>query len=724
MSSSPFTRLTRWLLTLTVLVTPFVFTWVNEELFEFPKMLVVYGLVALTLGSALIDQLHQKTQKWPSFRQLKTLDWAILAFVLSQVLATLFSIQPRTSWLGYYTRFNGGLLSTLTYTTFYFLLTRYFSLPQLTRLTRAAVITGLIAALYAFPEHFGHSPSCLLILKSWGVDCWVQDVKSRVFGTFGQPNWLAAEIITLLPLTLAWLSQAKTLWRKLGWGLAWGVLLSVLIFTKSRSGLVGLMGGLSLGLGLVGWRLWWLKRQNSAPKLTLGLKSIWPVGLILSGSLAWLAWTGTPLSPSLADSWFNSQLQSPIAQVDSRPAGTSLETGGTESGEIRKIVWSGAVAIWKRYPLFGSGVETFAYSYYQDRPATHNQVSEWDFLYNKAHNEFLNYLATTGAVGLLSYLSLWVVIGIGILGQLKHSNSSHQTGIAIAWLTGLVAQGISNFFGFSTVAINVLFWLGLAWLGVWTHQTSLASAAPVQNSSAPTLTGWNWVKAAGITILSLWTITLVLTWWSADRDYAASKALLAAGSYELGMTKLEQAIAASPSEALFWDELANQYSRLAVALKTSPQASTSGEVITQLSQAAVAASDQTLALNSRHLDFHKTRARIFINLSQIDPTYLTQAQAALQTAIKLSPTDPKLVYHLGLVEISAGQTSAGLAHLEQAVAMKPNYLTAWFDLGKAYEQAGQPTNAIATYERLLELSPQNPEVTAQLKALQNLDQTP
>jgi O-antigen ligase len=55
-------------------------------------------------------------------------------------------------------------------------------------------------------------------------------------------------------------------------------------------------------------------------------------------------------------------------------------------------------------PLFGTGVETFAFAYYTYRPAQHNMTSEWDYLYNKAHNEYLNYLATIGILGLGSYL--------------------------------------------------------------------------------------------------------------------------------------------------------------------------------------------------------------------------------------------------------------------------------------------------------------------------------
>src|SRR5262249_769402 len=44
----------------------------------------------------------------------------------------------------------------------------------------------------------------------------------------------------------------------------------------------------------------------------------------------------------------------------------------TDSGDIRKFVWKGAIDAWKSSPLFGTGVETFAFAYYKFRPAGHN----------------------------------------------------------------------------------------------------------------------------------------------------------------------------------------------------------------------------------------------------------------------------------------------------------------------------------------------------------------
>src|SRR3990167_2046009 len=99
-------------------------------------------------------------------------------------------------------------------------------------------------------------------------------------------------------------------------------------------------------------------------------------------------------------SWPNS------SQQNTKQKSITTSEDVTESLDIRKIVWKGAVDLGLKNPLFGTGVETFAYSYYLVRPKEHNLTSEWDYLYNKAHNEYLNYFATTGFIGLVAYFFL------------------------------------------------------------------------------------------------------------------------------------------------------------------------------------------------------------------------------------------------------------------------------------------------------------------------------
>jgi len=149
--------------------------------------------------------------------------------------------------------------------------------------------------------------------------------------------------------------------------------------------------------------------------------------------------------------------QSPISQNNEIKTGTVLDSGGTESGDIRKIVWTGAFDLFKKYPVFGSGVETFAFAYYQTRPMEHNLTSEWNFLYNKAHNEYLNYLSTTGVLGITTYLSL--IFYILYLLNIKIFKDRENIHINSALLSGFISILITNFFGFSTVGLNVLLFI-------------------------------------------------------------------------------------------------------------------------------------------------------------------------------------------------------------------------------------------------------------------------
>ena len=188
-----------------LLATPFVFTWVNEELFEFNKMLFVYALTVIILASWGVRMVIEKR----FITRATVLDIPIFLFLISQILATFFSIHPRTSFFGYYTRFNGGLFSTFTYIALFYAFVANVRKKHLPGIFMTFLISAFLVTLYAIPEHFGHSPSCALITGDFGVDCWKQKVQDRVFGTFGQPNWLAAYTITLVPLTLALSATAQ-----------------------------------------------------------------------------------------------------------------------------------------------------------------------------------------------------------------------------------------------------------------------------------------------------------------------------------------------------------------------------------------------------------------------------------------------------------------------------------------------------------------------------------
>jgi putative inorganic carbon (hco3(-)) transporter len=693
------------------LITPLIWTAETSELFEFPKMLWVYAL-AVMAGGLFIWRMALN-RRWLIRRTL--LDWVLLFFLGSQVLSTMFSIDTHTSIFGYYSRFHGGLLSTLAYLTLYYTAVSTFSKREVWLTVRSILGGAVIGALYAFPEHFGYSPSCLMITGNFDVACWVQDVQTRVFGTFGQPNWLAAYLIAVgfLPLSLGfdWFTRQETVAAKfrgvvkkvkgdvkqiderqfklIGYGLVFLLFASVLMFTKSRSGLLGF----SLGFGILGAGLIYLYRQ--AWKQPLGLIA----GAGVTITLLFFIFGG-PVTTQLTNLLDGGG--EPVAEQTEAVGGTQLEVGGTESGTIRRIVWQGAVDLFKKYPLFGSGVETFAYGYYNVRPVEHNLVSEWDFLYNKAHNEFLNILSTTGLVGLISYLSIMGAFTyLVVRGFLNNRLGTRERLLGLALLSGFWALAVSNFFGFSTVPVALVFFLFPALAGV-----ALAESEAEEAMVKPRpVDGGEWIIGGIILVVVMVLLGQVYRLYAADKAYAKGKKFADADRLAQAIPFLQEASVKLKNEPVYTEQLSLVAAKAAAVLQQSEQATEAA----QMARQAAALSDKTMSLNKVHLNYYKTRARVFVYLSQVNPQYIETARDALVEALRLAPTDAKILYNLALLYDQTGDDETALQLYEETIKLKPNYEGARMSLAQFYQKIEEPELAAEEYRYVLEnLNPQNP----------------
>ncbi len=80
-----------------------------------------------------------------------------------------------------------------------------------------------------------------------------------------------------------------------------------------------------------------------------------------------------------------------------------------------------------------------------------------------------------------------------------------------------------------------------------------------------------------------------------------------------------------------------------------------------------------MAANPVHLNYLKSRIKIFLLLSNLDPGYIKQALDTTLRAIKLAPTDAKLYYNLGLIYNQLVQKELAKQTLLTALELKPNY---------------------------------------------------
>jgi len=629
-------------------VTPLILWPKTSELFEFNKMIFVYLLTTLIVAVWAIRCLIAK--KFIFRRTL--LDIPLLIFLGSQILSTIFSIDLRTSLLGYYSRFNGGLLSSISYSILYWAFVSNMNKEKAVKSIHLLFYSATVVSIIAFLEHFNINLTCALMGQGLN-SCWIQDVQNRVFSTLGQPNWLATWIVALIPLTLYQILYSKNVKRILLYLLSL-LLFTTLLFTKSRSGLLGFVFA-----DFIFWGFILIKYKKQFLVQTIVLNSLFVVLFFLISS---------PFT-------VHRSLVTP-------PIGPALETGGTESGTIRKIVWKGALQIWLHNPITGSGVETFAFSYYKFRPVEHNLVSEWDFLYNKAHNEYLNFLATSGSVGLLSYL---IVIGSSLFiffknfqfsvfnfqsnSNLKISKNENSMKIdnykllITALGAGYFGLLIANFFGFSTVSTQLEFFLFPAFA------ITVASSTQYVESKKNTLSNNQKIAVLAILLTTSYILLTILRYWYADTQFAMGKSYNDQGGYVKGQTYLQNAIKYLPSEPIFHSELANSYSGITLSLHELKKDNEALPFI----DLAISESVKATTLSPTNVNLLRNQAGVLLKLATIDPKYLGLAKETLISATQKAPTDAKFLYNLALTYMRTEDTDEAVKLLGKVIEMKPNY---------------------------------------------------
>ena len=626
-------------------LTPLIFSPISSELFEFPKILLVYGFTALIVCLHLINVFSQKV----SLHRATILDFPFLLFFISQAVSTYLSVDRHTSIFGYYSRFNGGLLSLACYELLYFVIVNYLDDDFRQKLIHVSLLSGFLVAIYGIAEHFG-------IDKNY----WVQDVQNRVFSTLGQPNWLAAYLCILLPFSLSGFIIAKSLLQKSCFILLTTIFYVCLLFTKSKTGLVA--AALSLGIFFFIYTFKNFKQKHSV--------------LLVALSCGLLAFLSLIITNPIKDLILKPQ---PISIPKSTAAITPVNV--TPSEDIRKLVWQGAFELWQKFPFFGTGTETFAYSYYWTRPAAHNLTSEWDFLYNKAHNEYLNFLATTGTFGIISYL----VVILFSLYLIYRAHSQEAFAVLAAYLSILITDST----GFSVVVTSLYFFL--------------LPALVLPSAKAPRNYPFNRLVAVPLLLFTFFLLSRVLAYYFADLDYNTADSYQNQGYYPQALEKIDTAV------RLFSDEPVYLMKQADITVKNALLAKQKNDPDTalRLAQQGLAIGNKALAISPANINFYKEQAQNDYYLSTIDSKYYAQAIENIIKATRLAPTDAKSFYILGKFWATIDQPDQAQAAYLKAIQLKSNYDYATFALGELYYQEKKYPEAKKYFLDTLKIAPTN-----------------
>lgn len=380
--------------------------WLTTDVFEFPKLLVlIVGVGALTLVN-LIDVMFHGARAI-ALRKIPREFFFLSLFFLAQILAYAFSTNRAISLAGAEMRFQGFLTQIhyilLAFNTFYFF-SRWPS--EKTRgifnwiLITLAIVCALALLPYVFPMTFPF----YIFTPAFFAD--------RVYSTFGNPNYLAAFLITALPFLIlhAELRRKKPV-------IYWPFLILVfvtLFLTGSRSAWAAAIVGFLLSGILEA-----IKQKHFRTLIT--------TFCVIAAMISAVA------------------LKNYIAPAIPQFERLSLDTQKSISINTRLNLWKAGLQLSLTRPFTGFGQDAIKGKIEPFIPE-HLKANEVFFI-DRTHSEFIDILLTTGIFGLIGYLGFF-----GLIFWKIFKNPLHEIAPAIALFTLFLFHAIN----FSTISSNAL----------------------------------------------------------------------------------------------------------------------------------------------------------------------------------------------------------------------------------------------------------------------------
>ncbi len=257
-----------WLAAL--IVVPVFFNAYSSRIFEPDKLALLRSLALVIMAAWVVKILEEGGIRWerlePGESNIRTLFRVpliapVVALAVVYLIATIFSVVPRTSLLGSYQRMQG------TYTTFSYLII-FLALvvnlrkrAQVERIITTIIIASLAVSLYGVLQHYQIDPVP-----------WAGNVVTRIIASMGNSIFVAAYLIMAIPLVVLRIvksfravlkensRQVANFSRATAYIFILALQLIALYFSGSRGpwlGWAASMVFIGLALSLI-WRLRWL----------------------------------------------------------------------------------------------------------------------------------------------------------------------------------------------------------------------------------------------------------------------------------------------------------------------------------------------------------------------------------------------------------------------------------------------------------------------------------
>ena len=312
--------------------------------------------------------------RYPEYRPRRNyITWGLIAYFIAILASCAVSVDLGLSFWGDAERML-GLFHLLHFLIFYFILITVFrSWPQ----WRALLITSVTAA------------TIVSLIGLMGSD---------TYSTIGNTAYVSGYLIFNIFFSLALFERSKSSrWR-------WLYILPVVIMLKefwachTSGAIIGLFLSILLFFFLLG--ISHINKTIRRSSLIIFLVAILGVVIIFS---------------QYQSAWFqNSFLRSLTSQK--------------ATFQTRLLSWRAAAADFKYHWLFGTGFGNYAIIFDRQFDSKFFNYAKTETYFDRAHNNLVDIVSTTGLVGLLTYLSIFAAVIVYLVRLFKKNGGRVGTG--------------------------------------------------------------------------------------------------------------------------------------------------------------------------------------------------------------------------------------------------------------------------------------------------------
>jgi len=674
---------------------PVVFQPFLGDPFALPKVTVLRIMTLLLFAGWLIKVLREGKISW----QKTPLNLPIFIFLLISGLSTLFSVSPRLSLWGMHGFYFEGFLSFLCYGIIYFVTVNFIT--EKMKVLKTILIASVIVSLYA-------------LVQATGITFFVwrgTQPYPRVWSTFGNPNFLGPYLIMVIPVYLIFLIKAETIKKKLLYSLFTLFSVLALIFTYSRAAWLGMVTGLIVFTLLIN------KKQ-------LKTNIVFLVSIIVFSIVLTSIYPRFYLRTQQRTTTLKPIVERAVSTIDFNEPGITA----------RFSAWETTIKMALKRPLLGFGPDTLGVSFRRFMSKDYEELAGRFRTAGYAHNEFLQYAATMGLVGLGAYLFLLftffrVLLNVARqgdtpltptlspLGRGRKSNPLTQTlspkgrGIegegkdknllASGVCASCVALLVNNQFSFSTLVPATLLWFFFG-LGV-----SLSEGEKKEFHFSIPITAKYSISAIVLVVtglLCLYSFRFLI----ASRFDRLAEDSQESRNWEQAVVLQEKSVQFNTFQGLYHMHLARIYQQMIGNAKTVEQKEEFFKKSCDEYQKEISAYPyHALAYNGLGVTY------IYAN-SFLNKKTSSEAIRCFEKAVVFDPYFVEAYSNLAAVIYQQGEVKKAIELYQKTIELRPSVALSYYNLGNLYAQEGDYSQAISYWQKTLRINPNFKEAEQRL----------